>query len=141
VTTRFRRLTAGTVLVIGLGATLSACGNDGAALAKQACTHVNRSLTLLTQASRETDATVASQLQQKAYMQLRQALPIAAEAAFHDGQWQALMTTVSESNRVPETTLVGALRDQCQQADSSVFGQAPPPSKTVPPPAPFNSSP
>jgi len=62
VTTRFRRLTAGTVLVIGLGATLSACGNDGAALAKQACTHVNRSLTLLTQASRETDATVASQL-------------------------------------------------------------------------------
>ncbi len=83
---------------------------------------------------------LAGQLQQEAYIQLRQALPIAAQAAYHDGQWQALMTTVSESNRVPETTLVSSLRAQCQQADSSAFGQAPPPS-SIPPPAPFTSSP
>jgi hypothetical protein len=137
---RFWRLAAGTVLVVGLGTGLSACGNDGTALAKQACTHVNRSLSLLTQAARQTDATVAGQLQQEAYVQLRQALPIAAQAAYHDGQWQALMTTVSESNRVPETTLVSSLRAQCQQADRSAFGQAPPPS-SIPPPAPFTSSP
>jgi len=136
---RFRRLAAGAALVVGLGAMLSACGNDGAALAQQACSHVDRSLSLLTQASKQSDTTVAAQLQEKAYIQLRQALPIAAQAAFRDGQWQALMTTVSESNRVPEKTLVDALRAQCQQADSTVFGQAPP-SKTVPPPAPFNSS-
>ncbi len=135
-----RRLVAAAVVVVGLGATLSACGNDAATLAEQACGHVNRSLTLLGQASKETDATTAAQLREKAYLQLREALPIAAQAAFRDGQWQSLMTTVSESNRVPETTLVSALRVQCQQADSNVFGQAPP-SKTIPPPAPFNSTP
>ncbi len=137
---RFRRLAVGTVVVIGLGAALSACGNNGTVLAKQACGHVNRSLSLLTEASHQTDATLATQLQQQAYIQLRQALPIAAQAAYRDGQWQSLMTTVSESNRVPETTLVQALRAQCQQADSSTFGQSPPPS-SIPPPAPFTSSP
>jgi len=140
VPTRFRRLAVGTVVMIGLGATLSACGNDGTVLAKQACSHVNRSLSLLTEASHQTDTTVAGQLQQQAYIQLRQALPIAAQAAYRDGQWQSLMTTVSESNRVPETTLVLALRTQCQQADSSTFGQSSPPS-SIPPPAPFTSSP
>jgi hypothetical protein len=127
-------------VVVGLGATLSACGSNGTTLAEQACGHVNRSLTLLSQASKEPDATAAAQLREKAYIQLRQALPIAAQAAFRDGQFQALMTTVSESNRVPETTLVAALQAQCQQADGTVFGQAPP-AKTIPPPAPFNSTP
>jgi len=137
---RFRRLAAGTVVVIGLGATLSACGNNGASLAKEACGHIDRSLTLLARSSHETDSATAAQLQRLAYQQLRQALPIAAEAAYNDGQWQALMTTVSESNRVPETTLVDALTVQCQQADSSPFGQPPPPS-SIPPPAPVSSSP
>ena len=137
---RFRHLAVGTVLVVGLGATLTACGNDGTALAKQACTHVDRSLSLLTRAARQADVTMAAQLQQQAYIQLRQALPIAAQAAYRDGQWQSLMTTVSESGRVPETTLVSALRAQCQQADNSAFGQSPPPS-SIPPPAPFTSSP
>lgn len=137
---RLRSLVAGAAVVLGLGATLAACGNDGTALAKQACVHVDRSLDLLTQAAHQTDTTVATQLHEQAYLQLRQALPIAAQAAYRDGQWQSLMTTVSESNRVPETTLVPALRAQCGQADSATFGQSPPPS-SVPPPAPFNSSP
>jgi hypothetical protein len=136
----FRRLAAGTVVVIALGATLSACGDSGTSLAKQACGHIDRSLTLLTESARETDAATATRLNQQAYQQLRQALPIAAEAAYQDGQWQALMTTVSESNRVPESTLVDALQVQCQQADSSTFGQPPPPS-SIPPPAPVSSSP
>jgi hypothetical protein len=127
-------------VVVGLGAALSACGNSGAALAKQACGHVDRSLVLLTESAHQADPSSSSLLQQRAYLQLRQALPIAAQAAYHDGQWQALMTTVAESNRVPETTLVGALKAQCRQADASVFGQSPPPS-SIPPPAPFSSSP
>jgi hypothetical protein len=126
--------------VVGLGAALSACGDSGTALAKQACNHVDRSLVLLTESTHQANATSSSLLQQKAYLQLRQALPIAAQAAYHDGQWQALMTTVAESNRVPETTLVDALKAQCQQADASVFGQPPPPS-SIPPPAPGSSSP
>ena len=137
---RFRRLATGAVVVVGLGAFLSACSNSGTTLAKQACTHVDRSLTLLAESARQADAASSTVLQQEAYLQLRQALPIAAEAAYHDGQWQSLMTTVAESNRVPETTLVGALKAQCQQADASVFGQSPPPS-SIPPPAPVSSSP
>ena len=127
-------------MVVGLGAFLSACGSSGTALAEQACTHVDRSLALLAESVRQTDTSSSSMLQQEAYLQLRQALPIAAEAAYHDGQWQSLMTTVAESNRVPETTLVSALKAQCHQASSSVFGQPPPPS-SIPPPAPVSSSP
>ena len=137
---RFRRLAAGTVVVVGLGATLAACGNGGTALAQQACAHVDRSLTLLVEASHQSDSAVSAHLHQQAYLQLRQALPIAAQAAYHDGQWQSLMTTVAECNRVPESILVQSLRDQCRQADSTVFGQAPPPT-SIPAPAPFNSSP
>jgi hypothetical protein len=127
-------------VVVGLGAALSACGDSGTTLAKQACNHVDRSLVLLAESAHQANASSSSLLQQRAYLQLRQALPIAAQAAYHDGQWQALMTTVAESNRVPETTLVGALKAQCQQADASVFGQSPPPS-SIPPPAPISSSP
>jgi hypothetical protein len=135
-----RRLAAGLIVVIGLGATLSACGNDGTALAKQACSHIDRSLALLKQSGHQADATKSAQLADQAYDQLRQALPIAAQAAYRDGEWQALMTTVSESNRVPEATLITALQQQCQQADSSPFDQAPPPS-SIPPPAPVSASP
>ncbi len=133
-----RRLAVGLIVVIGLGATLTACGNDGTTLAKQACSHIDRSLKLLDESGHQTDTTKSAQLAAQAYDQLRQALPIAAQAAYRDGQWQALMTTVSESNRVPETTLITALQQQCQQADSSTFDQAPPPS-SIPPPAPVSS--
>jgi hypothetical protein len=135
-----RRLAAGLIVVIGLGATLSACGNDGTALAKQACSHIDRSVELLKASGHQAEATKSAQLASQAYDQLRQALPIAAQAAYRDGEWQALMTTVSESNRVPEATLITALQQQCQQADSSPFDQAPPPS-SIPPPAPVSASP
>jgi hypothetical protein len=138
---RLRRLVAGTVAVVGLGTLLSACGTDGTALAKRACTHVDRSLALFTEATTVADPSRATQLRDEAYIQLRQALPIAAQAAYHDGQWQALMTTLAESSRVPESTLASALRQQCQQAEQSVTGQPPPPSGSIPPPSPFNSKP
>jgi hypothetical protein len=135
------RLAAGSVLALGLGSALSACGSgNGTALAKQACTHVDRSIGLLKESAQQSDKTDAARLTQRAYIELRDALPIAAQAAYLDGQWQALMTTVSESNRVPETTLTTALAAQCRVADSSTFDQAPPPS-SIPPPAPVTSSP
>ncbi len=135
VRSRLKRLVVAALIATGLGASLSACGNSGTTLAKQACSHIDRSIRLLEQSDHQPDGTQAAQLAQQAYKQLRTALPIAAEAAYQDGQWQALMTTVSESNRVPESTLVDALSAQCSQADSSIFGQTPPPS-SIPPPAP-----
>ena len=129
----------GIAFAIGLGTVLSACGgDDGTALARQACSHINQSITLLNKAQLQSAAPDRQFFEQLAYNQLRLALPIAAEAAYHDGQWQALMTTVSESNRVPETTLEPALVAQCAQADQSAFNQAPPPS-SIPPPAPVSS--
>ncbi len=121
-------------LVVGIGISLSACGNSGTDLAQQACTHINRSITFLKQSEGHTDPQEAAKLKLEAYNQLRDALPITAEAAYDDGQWQALMTTVSESNRVPESMLVSALRQQCAAADTTVFGQqgAPPPDSLPP---------
>ncbi len=104
-------------------------------LAKQACTHINRSIRLLEESGHQPDHVQAAHDSAQAYDQLRAALPIAAQAAFSDGQWQALMTTISESNRVPESMLVDALKAQCGQADSTIFGQVPPPT-SVPPPVP-----
>jgi len=136
-----RRLAVVAMAIIGLGVVLSACSSgDGTALAQQACTHVNRSIKLLDEAQHQSDPVASAAVRQKAYVQLRAALPIAAEAAYDNGQWQALMTTVAESSRVAESTLVPALQVQCQEADSSVFGQQAPPS-SIPPPAPASSSP
>lgn len=131
---RFRRLAVGGIIAVGLGTVLSACGNNGTDLAKQACTHVNLSLSLLHRSDTGTDQAEAAQLKERALVQLLAALPIAAQAAGQDEQWQALMTTISESDRVPEATLAGALTAQCRQADSSTFDQPPPPS-SIPPPA------
>lgn len=135
---RLRRAVVGVVFVVGLGIGLSACGNAGTSLARQACTYVNRSIALLKEAQHQRTSSEYMMFQQQAYNELRRALPIAAEAAYRDGQWQALMTTVSESNGVPETTLVSALTAQCGQADRSTFDQPPPPS-SIPPPAPPSS--
>jgi hypothetical protein len=110
------------------GAALSACAASAGDLAKASCAHVNSSIALLHQASRTTDAAEAATLDERAYIQLLQAIPIAAQAAYHDIQWQSLATTLSEANRVPESTLLPALQAQCHNADTSVFGQLPPPS-------------
>jgi hypothetical protein len=135
-----RRSGVAIVIVIGLGIALAACGNGGTALAQQACAHVQRAMTLLKRSDHQTDPAQVAKLKEQATSQLQDALPIAAQAAYHDGQWQALMTTLSEINRVPATTLVTALTAQCRSAKSSTFGGQSPPS-SIPPPAPFPSSP
>ncbi len=58
-------------------------------------------------------------------MALLPAIPIAAQAAYHDIQWEALSTTLSEANRVPESELEPSLRAQCQTADQLGVQPAP----------------
>jgi hypothetical protein len=125
---RLARFAAGVVALVASGSVVAACGASAGDLARASCVHVNASLALLRRADRSTDPTDASKLRARAYIQLLQAIPVAAQAAYHDVQWESLVTTLSEANRVPETTLVPALEAQCRTADSSVFGQVPPPS-------------
>lgn len=113
---RLLRPTVGLAVALGCGIGLTACGNSGLTLAKQACTSVDRSIALLDEAARTSDPATAAALRTKSYNDLLAALPVAAEAAYHDAQWQALMTTLSESNEVQETTLVPALRAECHVA-------------------------
>jgi hypothetical protein len=126
-THRLARFAAGALALVASGTALSACGASAGDLARASCAHVNTSLGLLEKAARTTDPTTAAALKDKAYIQLLAAIPIAAQAAYHDVQWQALSTTLSEANRVPEATLVPSLRAQCTNADASVLGQQPPP--------------
>ena len=124
----------GLVVIIGCGLGLAACSGNGQALAQAACVHVDKSISLYKQGIATTDPTRSAALDQQAYVQLVDALPLAAQAAGKDSQWQALMTTVSESSRVSESHLVGALTDQCGMADQSNPFE-PPPTRPVPPPA------
>jgi len=111
---------------------LSACGNTGLGEAQQACGHIDKSIAALQTSEHTSDPATRAQLQQEAYRQLRAALPIASEAAFHDGTYQALMTTVSESNRVAESLLVPALQAQCAETVSGPLGAPFQPSNTSP---------
>jgi hypothetical protein len=110
------------VLLVGVSLGLAACSSvqDGQALAQQACTHVNRSVSDWVDSQRAgTSATTVAALQQRAEQQLRLALPLAAAANSDDGSWNSLMTTISEIETVDEGHLVPALRAQCVLADSN----------------------
>lgn len=123
----------GVAMVGSLGAGLVACSNGGAGLARQACSHIDRSIALYQQSTHQSDPRQSAALAQQAYLDLREALPLAAAAASNNGQWQALMTTVSESNRVAEAHLLVALRAQCAMANNTT-SQLPPIPTTIPPP-------
>ena len=126
--TRLARLIVGLLVVTASGSALSACGASAGDLARASCTHVNSSLGLLTRAGQATDPAVAAKLRNQAYLALLPAIPIAAQASYHDITWEALSTTLSEASRVPEADLAPSLRAQCLRADRSVFNQPPPPS-------------
>lgn len=116
----FLRGAAAVSVAAALGAGLSGCASsNGLALARKACSDVDRSLSLY-QSSEQLPMSSRSEAEQaQALDQLRAALPIAASAAGDDSQWQALMTTLSESTRVPESDLVHALAAQCAVADGN----------------------
>ena len=113
------RLVAGLCGGALAAAGLSACGSsDALALARTACTHVHRSLTLYTASLHAASPADVAADQKAATAQLEAAQPDAATAAGEDATWQGLMTTISESPRVPEQYLVYALGQQCAVADS-----------------------
>jgi hypothetical protein len=101
------------VLALSCGTILTGCAQgDAAALASQACAHVERGLAAERRASSARPAQ-AVELKAEALNQVREALPLAAVAAGDDTDWQALEITLSESSRVPLKYLVGALSAQC----------------------------
>ena len=104
-----------TATVLGLG--LSACGSGGS-LARAACAHVDRSLLLYQRSQHAATPAQASADYRAAVNELALAQPGAAQAAAQNGQWQALMTIISESPRVPLGLLVHALTAQCAVASS-----------------------
>ncbi|HXQ43237.1 MAG TPA: hypothetical protein VN816_01255 [Acidimicrobiales bacterium] len=104
---------------LGLGVGVAGCANGAAlGLVRQACQHVKLSLALYAAAERETDAKVAAEDRARAVSQLQTASPLAAEAAGEAPQWQALMATLAENSRLPESDLVPALQQQCLVAQT-----------------------
>lgn len=113
----WRRLAVGAAVTAG-AVGLSSCASSAAlGLARSACSHVERSIRLY-DASLRASPTRAAADRAAATAQLEAAQPDAATAAGEDAQWQALMTTISESPRVPERYLVYALGQQCRVAYS-----------------------
>ena len=108
-------------LAVGAALGLSACSTqNGQNLAQQACVHVNRSVSDYLRAVHPgTPAALATELQNQADQQLRDALPLAAAANSDDGSWNALMTTISEGATVDEGHLVPSLRAQCVVANAN----------------------
>jgi hypothetical protein len=126
--TRLVRLVAVGAALLASGTALAACAASAGDLARASCAHVNTSVALYQRATRTGDPATATTLRTRAYLELLAAIPIAAQAAYHDIQWESLSATLSEANRVPESELLPSLQAQCHNADASVFGQLPPPS-------------
>ena len=100
---------------------LSSCGTSGAVTdARASCVLVKRALAIQTrsQAPNLTPAQRAN-LEGRAMSELLKATPAAADATSIDGSWNALMTTINESERVPLKNLVPSLTRLCKVADSS----------------------
>jgi hypothetical protein len=99
---------------------MAGCANsNGVALARQACQHVERSLALYRDSLHAVSPAVTAAKQGKALAELHDALPIAATAAGEAGQFQGLMSTLEESDHLPESLLVHALGEQCAAANSN----------------------
>lgn len=79
---------------------------------------MDRSLVLYARSEATGSPRVAADDKELAAVQLEDALPLAAQANSAGGQWNPLMTTLSELNRVQEGQLVPALRAACALADT-----------------------
>ena len=100
---------------------LSACGTSGAVTdARASCVLVKRAIELQTRSEATSlSAPQRSRLEGRAMSELLKATPAAADATSLDGSWNALMTTINESERVPLKDLVPSLTRLCKVADSS----------------------
>jgi hypothetical protein len=100
---------------------LSSCGTSGAVTdARASCVLVKRAITLQTQSEAPSlSSAQRARLEGRAMSELLKATPAAANATSLDGSWNALMTTINESERVPLKNLVPSLTRLCKVADSS----------------------
>jgi hypothetical protein len=122
-------------VTVSLGVGLTGCASNAAlGLVQQACHHVQISLALYRASQRAPNAAVADQDLAEAGNQLQTASPLASEAAGEAPQWQALMATLAENSRLPESDLVSALQDQCAVAQNG--GDTTPSSAGTTPPTP-----
>jgi hypothetical protein len=110
---------AAVAITLGLSVGLAGCADSAAlGLVQQACHHVKLSLALFRASEHEANAEVASSDLAQAQAELQTASPLAAEAAGQAPQWQALMATLAENSRLPESDLVQALQQQCAVAQT-----------------------
>jgi hypothetical protein len=110
-----RLVAAGATLAAAAGAALGLGGcasHDAQGLINQACQHIGQSIALYRR-SAQAPPLVSLHDQVEALTQLQLAQPLAATAAGEDATWQALMTTLSESPRIPEYELLPALQREC----------------------------
>jgi hypothetical protein len=117
---RLRRPIVIATLLVG-GLFLSACGSGSAVSdARASCRHVSRALALQARSGQPgVSKSAAEVLQGEAMSELLKGSAAAAAATSADGSWNALQTTIQESERVPLTNLIPALRRLCQVANSS----------------------
>lgn len=116
---RRRSALAASLSAASLAVLLSSCGSSGALNnAKASCRKVSRSITLYEKSLTAPPAQAAA-LRNQAGSELQLAAGAAALATSADGSFNALMTTISESTRVPENLLIPALRSQCKVINSS----------------------
>jgi hypothetical protein len=117
---RLRAGAAAVAATVALAVGVTGCASSaGLSLAKQACQHVNRSITIYRESERDPGTNASTGEATSAEEQLRVALPLAATAAGEASQWQALMATLSESSRLPESDLTYALQQQCAVAEDN----------------------
>jgi hypothetical protein len=110
---------AAVAVTVAVAVGLSGCADSAArGLVVQACKHVTLSLTLFRESEVEANPARAAHERNEAQIQLQTAAPIATVAAGQAPQWQALMATLSESSRLPESSLVPALTAQCAAVTS-----------------------
>lgn len=106
----------GLVLLAVLGAGCSNGTDQGAA----ACAQVNLGLTTYAKAVKAgLDTPRGADLLAKAQSQVEAAKGTASLAASSDGTFNALMTTIGETGRVPFKDLVDALSASCSAANNS----------------------
>ena len=120
-------------MVLGVG--LTGCANGAAlGLVRQACHHVDLSLALYRASEQTSDPARAAADRTRAQEELQTASPLAAEAAGQAPQWQALMGTLAENSRLPESALVDALQQQCAVAQAGASPGTTLPVTTLPAP-------
>lgn len=117
---------SGRALAIALlclsGLTLAGCGRDGLGEARSACEITQKGLALIQKAQAPgTSANQADLLLRQARSFFIRAEGHAARATSANGRWNALMTSLQLTRRVPVTNMVPTLTRQCKSIMSDNY--------------------